>query len=62
MSKLFSNNSRYTPEAMALTRRMDEILIPLFKECIEKGYSPREISHVLILSIIDAENEIILGL
>jgi hypothetical protein len=61
-NSIFDEKFRYKkPDGCTLARRADAILEPLFKEYIDMGYSPREISHLLILSVMDVENEIILG-
>lgn len=47
MKTLYDKNFRWTPEASALDTRIHEALQPLFEEYVAKGYSPREISHVV---------------
>lgn len=57
MSKqsLFNNDNRYTPDATSIDILTHQALKDIFTEFVEKGYSPREIAHIMQLSITDLE-------
>jgi len=58
---LFDDRNRYKPKAAELTREMDKLLRPIFDQYVVQGFSVREISHIMLLAVMDAENETILG-
>ena len=58
---IFNEKIRYKPDARTLAKRTNVILRPLFEEYMDMGYSPIEISHILISSVMYIENETILG-
>jgi len=58
---LFNKNHRYTEEGRGLDIKARELLKILFEEYTEEGYSPVEISHILIHTIFEAELTTILG-
>jgi hypothetical protein len=47
MPKSLFDSDKYTEESRVLDQKASDLLEPLFKEYIEKGYSIREISHVI---------------
>lgn len=53
--ELYNGDWRYTDVASAIDRKVNEALRPIFKEYIELGCSPREISHVMSAAVIDLE-------
>ena len=54
---LFNENNRYKRDAQNLNVEAIALLKPLFDEYIKKEYKPREISHIIMLSIMDIEME-----
>jgi hypothetical protein len=57
MSKpsLFDDDNRYTPDATELDSLTHHALEDIFTQFVKKGYSPREIAHIMQLSIFDLE-------
>lgn len=56
MKSLFDEKSfRWTPEAQLLGADLVIPIRKLFEEYQERGYSPREISHILMWIVIDEE-------
>jgi hypothetical protein len=51
---------RYTDEAISLSNRASILLRPLIEEFIEKGYSPREIAHVIEGAVVELELDAVL--
>ena len=61
MSKsYFSEYFRYQPDGTALHIRAYNVLHSLFQQEVEKGYSPREIAHVIHHTVLDLEMESVL--
>ncbi len=52
----------YTPDATDIAERIIGVVRPIFKEYMDKGYNPREIAHVMLASIWDAELEEIMDI
>lgn len=52
---------RYTPEADELDRRAATVIRPLFNEFVQKGFSPREIAHILQGCVTEWELEHVIG-
>lgn len=61
MPSLFNEKSRYTDGGKLLTKQVNDVLMPLFEEYIEKGHNPIEISHIIKSTVTDIELETILG-
>jgi hypothetical protein len=55
---LFGDNYRYTGAAQACEQEVYDVLIPIMERYTNMGYSPREISHIMIgaTTIIESEN------
>lgn len=63
MKKLYRiEDSRYTPEAGDIDFRTSKLVESLFREYLDQGYCPREISKVMQDSISSLELEAILNL
>lgn len=55
MKTLFTEDCRYTAEAMNLDSDTWNLLKDTFNAYLEKGFSPREISHIMQGTIRDLE-------
>jgi len=60
MKTLYDENHRYTPDATGLSANVGRALHSIFKDYIELGYSPIEISHIMHSVVFDLEMESIL--
>ena len=60
MRELFTEKNRYSEDAARLDYEALQVLKPLFQVYKELGFNPRDISHVIHLSITDLELEFIL--
>lgn len=61
MKSLYDKNWRYTKDGDSLDRVTNNVLAPIFREWVEQGYSPREISHLMQQIVTDIECETILS-
>lgn len=59
---LFDKDDLYTDEAFELNSAMFTALMPVVKEALQKGFSIREIIHVLHLAVTDLELDVILDI
>lgn len=59
---LYDNNARYTDDAQELENRVSAVLGNLFSEWQERGYSPRDISHVIQSLVLELEMTAVLTL
>lgn len=57
---LFDEHFRYTQEGIDLDNRAREALSSLVMEFLTKGFSPREIAHIISLTALDFETQAIL--
>jgi len=57
---LFDKDHRYTSDADSLEVAAFRALAPIFADYLKKGYSPREISHILSSAVRDLECESLL--
>jgi hypothetical protein len=56
MKHLFRDSDcRYSDDALAIDGELNAVLRPIFKKWIAKGYSPREISHIVFMASFDQE-------
>jgi hypothetical protein len=63
MSKsLYTDNHRYTVQATELDDLGTGALKGIFNEFVERGYSPREIAHILHGSVTELEMTTVLNL
>jgi hypothetical protein len=53
--QLFNEDSRYTEDALKLDREINDALMDIFRKWIDKGYSVREIGHIVGLAVWDVE-------
>lgn len=61
MKKLFFNTvGRYTKAGIAVDMEVEKALKPIFEKYHKKGYSLREISHVILLETTHLESILIL--
>lgn len=61
MKSLFDTNHRYTNDGTDLSEEVSEPIFTVMKKYIAMGYSPREISHIMIQDVIDAELTYVIG-
>lgn len=57
---LYDQNWRYTDDGQQLDHKVNDVLRPIFDDFILKGYSPREIAHLLNGVVIQLELENVL--
>lgn len=60
MAGLYNKDHRYTDDARELDERTDAALRELFNEFVRRGYSPREVSHVMADAVRGMELEAVL--
>lgn len=53
--KSLYEGEKYTEDACSLSIEASEILKPMFKKYFDKGYSFREISHIIISEVYSLE-------
>jgi len=53
--KSLYDGEKYTKEGILMSLETNEILKPIFKKYSDKGYSYREISHVIIAEVYSLE-------
>lgn len=58
---LFNKDARYVVDGTTLDINTFEALQPIFDAYIKMGHSPREIAHVMMLTIFDIECSAVLG-
>jgi hypothetical protein len=58
--ELYNKDFRYTDIAMQLDTEAGSAIAPIFKKYFEMGISPREISHLVILAVLELELQTIL--
>jgi hypothetical protein len=61
MESLYDKDGRYTEVAEAIDIKAGQILKPLFAQCVELGYSPREVAHIITATVTEMELSAILG-
>jgi uncharacterized membrane-anchored protein len=61
MKSLYDKNHRYTPEATLLSSKISEHIFTVVKQYVADGYSPREISHIILHEVLDAELMAVMG-
>lgn len=59
---LYDDNARYTDDAQELENRASQCLSSLFDDWLARGYSPRDISNVMTLLVLDLEMTSVLTL
>ena len=57
MKTLFNEDGRYSMDANAIEYKATAYLRPMFKFYVQEGYSPREISHLIMLASLTIEME-----
>lgn len=61
MRSLYDSDFRYTPDAINLAGKVGDFLAHQMNEFVAKGYSPREVAHVMQGAILEVECETILS-
>ncbi len=51
MKSLYDENAKYTPDALALDRAAARLMKPLMEDYVARGYSPREVAHLISDSV-----------
>jgi ribosome modulation factor len=59
---LYDNEFRYTKDAVALSNATHSLLREIFSQYVKKGYSPREIAHLICGEITDLELNAVLDI
>ena len=62
MKSLFDKNAEWNEAARYLDQEAHDFLKNIFKEYMDQGYSPREISHIIHGSVTDLEIESVLDM
>ncbi len=57
MKSLYDENDYYTPEAIEIENELMKAIAPFFQKWTDRGFSPREISHlsVGVASLLECE-------
>jgi hypothetical protein len=55
MKSLYTENHRYTDQAISLGTETGNAVTEIFKKYIDLGYSPREVSYIMQQEIRDIE-------
>jgi len=58
----FTETEHWSEDAQELDAKLAQILRPIFKDCIARGYSPREVSYIITCVATSLGAEIILGM
>lgn len=58
---LYGAEERYNPDGMEVDRLAHEVLAPIFQDFVARGYSPREVSHMIVSAALNLEFEFVLG-
>ena len=58
---LYDENWRYTNDALEMDASISVEIDKAFRKYIEKGYSPREISHLITHTVLSCELEHVLS-
>jgi hypothetical protein len=58
----FTETEHWTEDAQELDAKLALIFRPLFKEYATRGYSPREVAHIISNVALSLESEAILGM
>lgn len=61
MKSFYDNNNRYTKESIEIYSKFAKQLRIAFKELLDEGYSPREISHMITSVSGEIESCAVLG-
>ncbi|BAC09557.1 hypothetical protein [Thermosynechococcus vestitus] len=56
MASLFDQNFRYTDRARAIFEELQRNLHPIYRELLEEGFSPREITALVTSAAAQTEN------
>jgi hypothetical protein len=59
MASLFDPNFKYTARAKNIYKELQSWLQPLYQELIEEGYSPREITNLVVNAATATENTLV---
>lgn len=57
---MFNNDNRYNEAAVIIDEQTNTALKTIFDFWVKEGYGPREISHIMILTVHDLELESVL--
>lgn len=55
MSSLFKKDCTYTPDGVKLSGEAMGAITEIFADWTQKGYSPREIGHIIYFAVLDTE-------
>ncbi len=59
MNSLFDDNFKYTDRATILHREVKGLLQSMYRELLEEGYSPREVTLLVLHAATQAEVELV---
>lgn len=59
MASLFDQNFKYTIRADGIAKELQVLLMPLYQELMEEGFSPREISVLVANVATHTENALV---
>jgi len=61
MKSLYDEDARYTDDAASIDSATRDALTPILDEWTAKGYSPREIAHLMSAAVQDIELDAVMG-
>lgn len=59
---MYDQDCRQLRVAVELDNQTCAAVFPMFQNLIKEGYSPRDISHVILLSVMECEMSSLLGM
>ena len=58
--KIFDKNDKYTRTALEIEGKFEDTLRPIFNQFVKKGFSSRDLAHILHLVIFALESDSIM--
>jgi hypothetical protein len=59
MTTLYDDNFHYSDRAKQLDRELRQFLQPIYEEFLEEGYSPQEVTALVVHAAVAAEKKLV---
>jgi hypothetical protein len=59
MASLFDQNFKYTDRAASILQELKTLLVPMYEELLEEGFSPRELTTLVIQVAAQTEQDLV---
>lgn len=59
MASLFDQNFKYTDRAASILQELKTLLLPMYEELLEEGFSPRELTTLVTQVAAQTEQELV---